>query len=165
MTKTLSPKLWSSTVSDLVSFPSPVAAVTGKSRENDDWAPFLLDEEGRGLDPRKIDPGILSRAGHPPREMRTLRGVMCAGSGPNSVQYDEDLYPGNVRRYSDVTRHCSGCVDEHPRDDGRLTKAVLGCGVINCPFWAFRTGKNPHRPKPTEAQLEHLRRQREAQVS
>ena len=104
--------------------------------ENQQWLDQLLerDEHGRpiGRNPMDVDLDVLKNAGHPPRSTRALVSAW-------SDRGDEPLF-APINRVRDVREHCLGCSAGEQRE-------VRECRIINCPFWAFRTGRNPHNPK------------------
>jgi hypothetical protein len=111
--------------------------------ENDAWFDQLTkpdDETGRvdskgrprriGRDPLSIPPEVLTAAGHPPRRtssvVATLRKAL-------------DLDLEDLREYRDLRRYCLECAEN--------SAEVKRCSIIDCPFWPYRMGKNPHNPK------------------
>ena len=122
----------------------PAAPVSMKGRmtnngyqsENHQWQDQLLerDEHGKpiGRNPMDVDLAVLRNAGHPPRSTRALVAAW-------SDRGDEPLF-APIKRVRDVREHCLGCSADVARE-------VRECRIINCPFWAYRTGRNPHNPK------------------
>ena len=113
--------------------------------ENDVWFNDLtklddetrrIDSKGRprriGRDPMSISLEILTASGHPPR--RTSRLVAAL-----SRALDLDLSGYAIRKYRDLRRHCLDCAEN--------SAEVRRCAIINCPFWPYRMGRNPHNPK------------------
>ena len=144
--------------------PDPVASVrllgkmgkNGFQSENAAWKPFLTYPDKRlgtrhdgsprvaGHDPMKLSLETLTKSGHPNRSTREL--VRAMGEEAE-----------HVRAYRDIPAHCLGC-------SAGDASARRKCAIINCPFWAYRTGRNPHSPrrwkKPPvgsqkEARVEH----------
>jgi hypothetical protein len=115
----------------------------GYQPENDQWWDILtypdsrLGEYGDGLprraghNPMDIPPEILTQAGHPPRRTRELVAAMEDHGRGESVD------PA-IRGHKDLRNHCLECDDP---------AGVRLCAVINCPFWPYRMGKNPHNPR------------------
>lgn len=109
----------------------------GYRPENYPGKVILIDpESGQGRNPMNISLEDLSRAGHPKRSLSQLRRAMAV-----TVQGkpDPDAYPEHVRAYKDVKAHCLGCAE--------TASEVRGCPIIDCPFWPYRTGRNPHSAK------------------
>lgn len=113
---------------------------SGWKMENSDWLPFLADPDpqrmGRyiGRDPMTLDLDVLAMSGHPNRRTIRVVGAMRTGMGDAEDWYDD------VVRHGDIRRHCVTC------SAGNLAE-VRRCSVINCPFWAYRMGKNPHNAR------------------
>jgi hypothetical protein len=118
----------------------------GYQAENSAWRPFLTrpdpslgkrhDGSPRlaGRDPMKIAPATLIKAGHPNRSTEELRSALCDhGNGDPAGRID------GVRAYRDIPAYCNACSGD------ALSRRK--CAVINCPFWAYRMGRNPHNPK------------------
>jgi hypothetical protein len=107
--------------------------------ENENWLDHLCDGRGkncRGRDPMEIPLEILKAAGHPPRRSRELVSAWHRGDGGDCIVWERD-----VTEYADIRRHvCLPCVDY---DVDELKR----CTTINCPFWIYRTGHNPHHPR------------------
>lgn len=112
--------------------------------ENDAWSVHLTkpDDETRrtnskgrprriGRDPMTIPPEVLTASGHPPR--RTSRLVAAL-----SKAIEVDLSGYAMREYRDLRRYCLDCAED--------SAEVRRCAIINCSFWPFRMGKNPHHP-------------------
>jgi len=106
----------------------------GYEPENAEWWETLTYPAAHGaarrygLDPQSIPAEVLTAAGHGPRRVRAVVRALGDG-GPNC----------EVRGYKDLRRHCLACA-ENPSE-------VRRCAVIDCPAWAFRTGRNPHNPR------------------
>jgi hypothetical protein len=83
-----------------------------------------------GLDPMAVPLDVLTAAGHGPR--RTA-GIVSA----LATALELDL--GGLREYRDLRGYCLGCAEN--------SAEVRRCAVINCPFWPYRMGRNPHNPK------------------
>jgi hypothetical protein len=137
------------------SLPRPAGPVSLKGRmtaqgyepENHEWMDILtyrdprLGEYSSGLprraghDPMNIPPEILTHAGHPPRRTRELIAAIEDCDRGDSVD-------PSIRRHKDLRNHCLACDDP---------AGVRLCTVINCPFWPYRMGKNPHNPRRGKA--------------
>jgi len=62
--------------------------------------------------------------------------AFAKGDGGDCLTWRQD-----VREYRDIRRHvCLPCVDGNDAE-------VRRCTTINCPFWPYRMGVNPHNPK------------------
>lgn len=111
----------------------------GMVEENYEWLPHLADGRGRrcaGRDPMSIPVAILTASGHPRRSTRDLVNAFAKGDGGDYLTWRED-----VREYRDIRQHvCLPCVDGNDAE-------VRRCSTINCPFWPYRMGRNPHNPK------------------
>jgi len=125
----------------------------GYEPENKAWKAFLTFPDKRlgtradgsprlaGRDPLKLPPETLAKAGHPNRSTRAL--VRALGNPNNQYAGNEEGDPvealSEIRAYRDIPPYCEGCAG-----DARLRRK---CAVINCPFWGYRMGRNPHSPK------------------
>jgi hypothetical protein len=122
-----------------VSLARKIASDGGMQLENYEWLPYLADGVGKrcvGRDARSIPVEILSAAGHPPRPTRQLVTAFAKGDGGDCLTWRQD-----VREYRDIRRHvCLPCVDGNDAE-------VRRCTTINCPFWPYRMGVNPHNPQ------------------
>ena len=109
--------------------------------ENWAWVDHLTkpdDETGRvysdgtprriGRDPMSIPLEVLTASGHGPRETRRI--VSALGDEPLAVE---------IKRHKDLRRHCLRCAEN--------AAEVRRCAIINCPFWPYRMGRNPHNPQ------------------
>ena len=110
----------------------------GIQEENYAWLPYLtngiLGKRYVGLDPMTIEPEILTAAGHPPRRTAQLVAAFAKADGGDLTWRDD------VREYADIRRHvCLPCTDGNDAE-------VRRCTTINCPFWPYRMGLNPHHP-------------------
>lgn len=117
---------------------------SGYIPENDAWWDVLTepgtgrtDSKGRsravGRDPMTIPPDVLTAAGHPPRRTRSIVSAL-------SVALDLDLGAEfGLVEYRDLRRYCVDCAGNYAE--------VRRCAVINCPFWPYRMGSNPHSPR------------------
>jgi hypothetical protein len=119
--------------------PSPVAPVSLRYGENDSWLPYLSDGMGkqcRGRDPLSIPREVLTASGHPPRRTAALVAAFHKADG------DEPMWwLGPVKEYADIRRNvCLPCLDGNDAE-------IRRCTTINCPFWPYRMGRNPHNPK------------------
>ena len=109
--------------------------------ENDAWWDVLTepgtgraDSKGRsravGRDPMSIGLDCLTAAGHPPRRTRPLVAALS-----RALELDlGDLY--GLRTHRDLRRYCLDCAEN--------SAEVRRCAIINCPFWPYRMGRNPH---------------------
>lgn len=123
---------------------------TGRHRpENYDWKPFLTYEDSclgeksdgtmrrSGYDPMTVPPDILADAGHPCRRTGQLvNAIKALGGGRGD---DGDIVANDIRGYRDIPRHCLGCAGS--------SHLIRRCVIIDCPFWAYRYGRNPHSPR------------------
>ncbi len=99
--------------------------------ENDSYFDVLtemVDGKPIGRNPLDIPVEVLTAAGHGPRRTAAVVAAMC----------DEPLVDG-LRRYKDLKNQCESCVE--------YRKERLGCVIIDCPIWPYRTGRNPHNPQ------------------
>jgi hypothetical protein len=89
-----------------------------------------------GLDPRQIDPAVLTKAGHPP--MRTSALV----SAYNRIVGGEVFSPAfaRIKRHKHIRAFCLECLDGNAAE-------VRRCTTFWCPFWPYRMGSNPHNPR------------------
>ncbi len=141
--------------------PAPAAPVRLKGRmtprgyepENEAWTALLTFPDKRlgkradgsarlaGIDPLKLPLDTLRKAGHPNRSTRDL--VRALGNPSNQHASNEVGDPmealGRVTGYSDLPEYCNACAGD--------AVARRRCATINCPFWAYRMGKNPHNPQ------------------
>jgi hypothetical protein len=121
-----------------VSLQRKQAHLAGREAENEQWSPYLTDGAGRkcvGRDPMAIKTDILTASGHPRRSTRQLVSAFIKSSDGDCHQLEKVRCHGDVRRYA-----CLPCVDDNAAEVGR-------CSTINCPFWPYRMGKNPHEPR------------------
>ena len=80
-----------------------------------------------------IEPDPLTAAGHPPRRTRAIVSAL-------SVALDLDLKAEfDLVEYRDLRRYCLDCAENYAE--------VRRCAIINCPFWPYRMGNNPHSPR------------------
>ena len=113
----------------------------GYRPENWAWVDHLTksdDETGRvdsdgtprriGRDPMSIPPEVLTASGHGRRETRRI--VSALGDELKAVE---------IKRHKDLRQHCLICAEN--------AAEVRRCAIINCPFWPYRMGRNPHNPK------------------
>src|SRR5262249_19172261 len=118
--------------------------------ENKDWLPFLCDGTGNrctGPHPLTIPTEVLTRSGHPPRRTRDLVNAFAKGAGGDC------LYLDGINEYADIRRRaCVTCVDGNGAE-------VRRCTTINCPFWPYRMGRNPHNPKRGTNPFERIEQQ------
>jgi len=110
----------------------------GYRPENHQWLDDLLEPDPRhpgrrrGRDPMTIDPRVLSAAGHPHRKTRELLAAKNEAMGGGD-------WSAPVSRYRDIPEFCLECSDDE--------QDVARCICCDCPFWARRTGRNPHNPR------------------
>lgn len=138
--------------------PAPVAPVrllgvmtpTGYQSENSAWKPFLTRPDkslGKradgtfrfaGLNPMKLSTALLEKAGHPQRKTEALVSALCNPSKKTAEYAEGDSIEvvERVKGYKDIPAYCDECSGD------RLSRRK--CAIINCPFWAYRMGKNPH---------------------
>lgn len=95
-----------------------------------------------GRNPMNIPLDVLTASGHPPRRIRELVRALCNPRGLQKGNETGDPVErlGDVHRYRDILAYCDECSGGSARDRRR-------CAVINCPFWGYRMGRNPHNPK------------------
>jgi hypothetical protein len=113
----------------------------GYQPENDEWFDVLTEvKRGRriGRNPMTIQPEVLTAAGHGPRRTRSI--IAALGDEP----IDEKIV-----RHKDLRKHCLSCSDNKESEVVRrcAKSAVRRCTIIDCPFWAYRMGRNPHNPR------------------
>jgi hypothetical protein len=104
--------------------------------ENYEWLPYLAEGVGKrcvGRDPMSIPVAVLIASGHPPRETRRLVGAFANGADGDVLGLE------GIRRHKDIRRYCQRCVENDAE--------VRRCTTINCPFWPYRMGRNPHNPR------------------
>ncbi len=111
----------------------------GMQEENHEWLPYLtngvLGKRCAGLDPKSIPVDVLTASGHPPRRTRDLVNAFAKADG-GDLPWKQD-----VKEIADIRRRvCLPCV--HGND-----AEVRRCTTINCPFWPYRMGHNPHNPQ------------------
>ena len=80
-----------------------------------------------------IPVGVLTASGHPPRDTRRLVGAFANGADGDVLGLE------GIRRHKDIRRHCLRCAENEAE--------VRRCTTINCPFWPYRMGRNPHNPR------------------
>lgn len=155
-----------------VAEPDPVAPVrlqgrmtpNGYQSENSAWKPFLTYPDKRlgtrhdgsprlaGRDPMKIPLDVLRKSGHPRRSTKAL--VTALANPGNHHGGNEEGDPMDaleaVRAYRDIPAYCNECAGDAP--------SRRKCAVINCPFWAYRMGRNPHNPQRGIDRLAHVRK-------
>ena len=115
----------------------------GCEPENAVWFDLLTkpdDEIGRtrsdgrlrriGRDPMSIPVDILTASGHPPRRTSSVVAALR-----KALELDLSGY----REYRDLRRYCLSCAEN--------SAEVRRCAIINCPFWPYRMGRNPHNPR------------------
>lgn len=120
----------------------------GYQPENYAWLPILTYPDERlgwrrraGRDPMTLPRDMLCASGHPPHRTGAL---VSALSNPRGVAgHDGDGDPverlREVRGYGDIRAYCDECAES-----AYLRRK---CAIINCPFWAYRMGRNPHNPR------------------
>ena len=117
----------------------------GYGPENDAWFDALTkpdDETGRtdskglsrriGRDPLSVSTQVLTAAGHPPRSTRRLVSAL-------RTALELDLSEYGLREYRDLRKYCLDCAEN--------SAEVRRCAVVDCPFWPYRMGHNPHNPQ------------------
>ena len=108
----------------------------GSSTENPES--ILLSGKGRyaiGLDPREIPVEALRAAGHPPRRTGQLVSAFTRWSG--EAPFDSEFQ--KIKRHKQIRSYCLRCVEN--------AAEVRRCTTIQCPFWPYRMGSNPHNPR------------------
>lgn len=107
----------------------------GWQPENLAWADVLTvpdpyySARRLGVDPMKLDPAVLTAAGHPRRSR---------ASAVTGALREFSSWPG--LRFSQLRdAYCVACAGD--RAEARH------CSCIECPIWPYRTGKNPHNPR------------------
>jgi hypothetical protein len=90
-----------------------------------------------------IPPKLLTDSGHPPRKTRALVAAFKQGVGGDVLGLE------GVRKYRDIRSYCLGCAGN--------AAEVGGCTTINCPFFPFRGGRNPHNPRRGKKPFEEAR--------
>lgn len=101
----------------------------GFQPENYEWITELTTGTMEGRDPMTIDCTILTLAGHPPARTSNIASRM--GDVPGLE---------GLRTHKDLRTYClEGCAEN--------AAEVRKCEIINCPFWAYPTGRNPHNPR------------------
>ena len=88
-----------------------------------------------GLDPRKIDPAVLTAAGHGPKRTSALVATFNKAIGGEifAVEF------ARIKRHKDIRAYCKTCVENEAE--------VRCCTTFWCPFWPYRMGNNPHNPR------------------
>ena len=148
-TKTLSPPLTSvlpRVLSRGVAFRGRMT-VDGYQPENHEWLDHLtvpgerVGSDGQprpaGRDPMVIPVEVLTAAGHPPRSTKVLINAIKSLRGGRSE--DGDVVDPGIRRHKHIRSHCLECAADKTE--------VRYCAVIDCPFWPYRMGRNPHNPR------------------
>ena len=113
--------------------------------ENAAWLDVLTkpdDETGRtrsdgrlrriGRDPMSIPLDVLTASGYPPRRTSSVVAALT-----KALELDLSSYA--MREYRDLRRYCLDCAEN--------SAEVRRCAIINCPFWPYRMGRNPHNPQ------------------
>jgi len=105
--------------------------------ENHEWLPYLtkhiVDEHGTrkrvGLNPKEIDPEILTASGHPPKSATSrIKAYLKDLDKIHYIKKDK-----GIKRLRELCLDCAA-----------TSKAVRECAIINCPLWNHRMGFNPH---------------------
>jgi hypothetical protein len=100
----------------------------GMQEENHLWLPYLA-----GRDPMSLPTDLLTASGHPPRRTAELVAAFVRADGGDCLTWRQ-----NVKEYADIRLHvCLPCVA------GNVAE-VRRCSTINCPFWPYPMGRNPH---------------------
>jgi hypothetical protein len=73
---------------------------------------------------------VLTASGHPPRRTRALVSAFDEGAGGEVFGLED------IREFRDIRQYCLACVEGEAE--------VRRCTTINCPFWPYRMGRNPH---------------------
>lgn len=125
----------------------------GYEPENAAWLPILTYRDERlgnradgsprraGHDPMKLPLDVLSASGHPRRGTGELIRALNNPNRLHAENADGDPIAAlqEVRGYRDIPAYCDAC-----SGSAHLRRK---CATINCPFWAYRMGRNPHNPK------------------
>lgn len=90
------------------------------------FAPLLLDDVGRGLNPWDLSLDLLTAAGHPKRSPAQLARAFASNASGEYVPEDRP----SVSRLHEIPNFCADLCGS----------ARLGCAVIDCPMWAYRRG-------------------------
>ena len=119
----------------------------GYQPENHEWLDVLTVPGERvgsdglprpvGRNPMVIPVDVLTAAGHPPRSTELLINAITSLRGGRND--DGDVVDPAIRRHKHIRSHCLECA-------GGNTEVRL-CAVIDCPFWPYRMGRNPHNPR------------------
>ena len=93
------------------------------------------EKQCEGLDPRKIDPAVLTAAGHGPKRTSALVAAFNKVMGGEifAVEF------ARIKRHTHIRAYCKTCVENEAE--------VRGCTTFWCPFWPYRMGCNPHNPR------------------
>lgn len=157
--------------------PAPAAPVRlqgrmtphGYEAENEAWKVFLTQPDKRlgtrpdgsprlaGRDPLMLPLEILVKAGHPNRRTSALVSALGNPNGHRDGNEEGDPMGGlsAIRVCGDIPDYCNECAG------GAFLRRK--CGVIDCPFWAYRMGRNPHNPRrgkrptfsPARGEIDH----------
>jgi hypothetical protein len=94
-----------------------------------------LGKRCEGLDPMKVDPAVLTAAGHGPKRTRALVSEFKKVMGGEifAVEF------ARIKRHKHIRAYCKTCVENEAE--------VRRCTTFWCPFWPYRMGSNPHNPK------------------
>ena len=141
--------------------PAPVAPArlqgrmtpNGYEAENAAWLPYLTYPDKRlgtradgsprlaGRNPMELSLETLRKAGHPNRSTRAL--IRALGNPNGQHEDNEEGDPMRtleaVSAYRDIPAYCNECAGD--------ASARRRCATVNCPFWAYRMGRNPHNPQ------------------
>jgi hypothetical protein len=133
-----------------LSKPRPVAldgkmGADGYVPENDAWFDILTkpvdetkrtDHKGRsrriGHDPMSIPLDVITASAHPPRRTSSVVAALR-----KALEVDLPAY--ELHEYRDLRRYCLSCAEN--------SAEVRRCAIIDCPFWPYRMGRNPHNPR------------------
>lgn len=123
--------------------------VTGAGRPSKDgWIPenhnaldtltVLDDGERIGRHPlNDLTPAELTACGHPRRPSSSVVAAMRKYLDLPGDQLPEGMT--SKPRYTTFREHCVACAEN--------VAEVRRCAVVDCPFWPYRMGKNPHNPR------------------
>jgi hypothetical protein len=118
--------------------------VTPKSTETEGFNPLYVPpglsngkrgKQCEGLDPRKINPELLTAAGHGPKRTSTLVAAFKKVMGGENFAIEF----ARIKRHKHIRAYCKTCVENEAE--------VRRCTTFWCPFWPYRMGSNPHNPK------------------
>ena len=82
-----------------------------------------------------IPPKVLAVNGHPKRGTRKLLSLFLRWVGGEVFSREF----ARIRRHRDIRAYCLTCVEGEAE--------VRFCTTVQCPFWPYRMGRNPHNPR------------------